>query len=473
VSSTASEHEHLEGDAPCIGEDGRTQILLAGLVAGGDDDRMIRRNSGWLGWICGGVLLVTGCKDPGGETSESFGPSTVTAPSGTETGTTTEMSATDPGTGSSTTEGATSQDMTTTEGSTASESGTSETTSSGPLCGDGKVDDSESCDDGNDDDSDACPSTCEDAVCGDGFVYDGMEGCDDSNQDDSDGCLSTCEPAFCGDGIIYEGVEACDDGNDDDADECPSTCEVAMCGDGFVLEGTEECDDGNEMSSDGCTPDCEISTSCKQILAADPDATDGLYLVDFDAEGPIEMSEVYCDMTADEGGWMLLGKTVKEGLSAEDMAAVHMGGWDDYTKDGYGAPDPASRVYWMPLASWHEFTDLHLLNEFSLRDSAGELRMNNMTISDAAGKFKINWATPVPGFAEIVTPIKGAKFTTHDQDNDTWANNCAKNNVGFNGGWWYTDCYQLSMLHSNENIYSWKNNISTKVDYIYIYIREK
>ncbi|XP_035917491.1 microfibril-associated glycoprotein 4-like [Anopheles stephensi] len=32
----------------------------------------------------------------------------------------------------------------------------------------------------------------------------------------------------------------------------------------------------------------------------------------------------------------------------------------------------------------------------------------------------------------------GAKFTTHDQDNDSHASNCA---TLYNGGWWFKDCY--------------------------------
>ncbi len=63
------------------------------------------------------------------------------------------------------------------------------------------------------------------------------------------------------------------------------------------------------------------------------------------------------------------------------------------------------------------------------------------------------------GYSQIVTPIKGAKFTTHDQDNDIWGDKCTKNNVGLNGGRWYTNCYQLSMLHSDGDVYSWKSTL--------------
>ena len=49
-----------------------------------------------------------------------------------------------------------------------------------PYCGNGIHEASETCDDGNDIDTDACIS-CRSAVCGDGFVHDGVEACDDAN----------------------------------------------------------------------------------------------------------------------------------------------------------------------------------------------------------------------------------------------------------------------------------------------------
>jgi cysteine-rich repeat protein len=81
------------------------------------------------------------------------------------------------------------------------------------------------CDDGNLDATDACTSPlCEPAMCGDGFVWEGMETCDDANAVDEDACTNACAVAVCGDGIVQEGVEACDDGDNDENDGCDSQC---------------------------------------------------------------------------------------------------------------------------------------------------------------------------------------------------------------------------------------------------------
>ena len=43
--------------------------------------------------------------------------------------------------------------------------------------------------------------------------------------------------------------------------------------------------------------------SCAEILADNPDATDGAYWIDPDGDGPGEAVEALCDMTTDGGGW--------------------------------------------------------------------------------------------------------------------------------------------------------------------------
>jgi len=141
------------------------------------------------------------------------------------------------------------------------------------ICGDGYLDPvSEQCDLGslNGIDGSGCLADCtfELAICGDGTV-EGDEQCDDGNLDDNDGCSSTCIFEICGDGVLHPGEE-CDDGVESgNNDACIISesekiyCENAVCGDGFVWNqdgGTEVCDDGKHCA-DGreCTSDADCT----------------------------------------------------------------------------------------------------------------------------------------------------------------------------------------------------------------------
>jgi cysteine-rich repeat protein len=126
------------------------------------------------------------------------------------------------------------------------------------CCGDAVVSPGEECDDGNLVDEDDCTTDCTDALCGDGFVHEGVEECDDGNLSDVDACTGDCVPARCGDGHVWFGHEDCDDGNDVAGDGCEPDCTEPYCGDGVVWEGHEECDDGNEEDGDGCSEECTI-----------------------------------------------------------------------------------------------------------------------------------------------------------------------------------------------------------------------
>jgi len=108
--------------------------------------------------------------------------------------------------------------------------------SDGAECGNSNADGTEQCDDGNTVDEDDCTNACQDAACGDGFVWtdgSGAEECDDAGE--SETCDDDCTIAECGDGVLDPG-ELCDDGNTSAGDGCdascsfePGTAELAIC----------------------------------------------------------------------------------------------------------------------------------------------------------------------------------------------------------------------------------------------------
>ncbi len=214
-------------------------------------------------------------------------------------------------------------------------------------------------------------------------------------------------------------------------------------------------------------------TDCLDIKKQSPAAKSGLYWIEPVAAKPAAAFQVWCEMDTDGGGWTLLARTIKAGLTGGDKTTIRKSSWNTHTQVGYGSPAAGSRLYWMPLERWRLLTKRWPANHFWSRTSATGVRVTNLAIGDAAQKYKWSWSGGVAGFNTLISQLNGAKFTTFDADNDSWSGNCSSTNIGINGGFWYTDCYQLSMLHSNGNVYALYNNVSTSVAFNELYFRPK
>ncbi len=244
--------------------------------------------------------------------------------------------------------------------------------------------------------------------------------------------------------------------------------------------------DAPEVPGNGVDDDCNgadlVLRTCAQVAAIAPQAPSGVYTIDPDAAGARAPITTYCDLPS---GWTLLARTDTRGgaLSATERDTIRGTGtganasFNMYGVTGYGSPATSSKIYWVPLNSWNDLTAAFPANQLRVQDSLYDLRLDDLTIGDATAEYPINWVGPVSGYSQVqqsaaVGAIKTMKFTTWDNDNDTYVNNCAKDNVGYNGGFWYTSCYQSSMLHANGNLYSWENNVTQTVTNISIWFHE-
>ncbi len=176
-------------------------------------------------------------------------------------------------------------------------------------------------------------------------------------------------------------------------------------------------------------------------------------------------------MRTDGGGWTLVAKTDGNRLTDGDRNAIWRGTWDEYTRSGFGEPSEDAAVYWMPLVQWKALTDNGHNTFWSQYNNRTDVRMTGFEIGGANEAFKWSWTGTADGYNSLIAAMNNARFTTWDNDNDTWGSNCAKDNVGFLGGFWYTNCYQLSMLHSNGSIYALFSNTSHSVTTHHIWLR--
>jgi len=185
-------------------------------------------------------------------------------------------------------------------------------------CGNGTRDTGEECDDGNENNGDACTNTCDNNVCGDGFVNTGVEACDNGPLNNvpctpeygrtCNYCTSACRlgtvsGGYCGDGDIQTPM---------DAPPGPESCEpvTGLTGD-WVCVSTKEEDQsfgaqtGRPVCSAAtCVPACAApnSEACFAGSSGDTDTTScppGGGCVDYE----------WCDFIAPELGGIAGGTT--------------------------------------------------------------------------------------------------------------------------------------------------------------------
>ena len=160
----------------------------------------------------------------------------------------------------------------------------------------------------------------------------------------------------------------------------------------------------------------------------------GVYnIIDFCQQGTTVQG--YCDTLTDGGGWLVIQRR-KDG--SENFHRF----WWEYEM-GFGS---LTGEFWFGLNALHCLTSQ---GQWELRI---DLKLTNGTIiylpykKFAVGPASEQYPLTISGFTGYTNdPISyqnTMKFTTREQDNDLWLNNCALHPAfGYkNGGWWYAGC---------------------------------
>ncbi|XP_077976336.1 microfibril-associated glycoprotein 4-like [Styela clava] len=148
--------------------------------------------------------------------------------------------------------------------------------------------------------------------------------------------------------------------------------------------------------------------------------------------------EVYCDLTTDDGGWIVFQRR-------QDGSENFYRKWNDYAK-GFGNK---TGEFWLGLDALHALT---LEGEYELRidllDKEGNTAYAKYS-TFSIGAISTNYVLNVGGYSgtagDAMAYQNGMPFSTRDQDNDIWSLHCADFT---RGGWWFKSC-MYSHLNGN------------------------
>jgi len=142
-------------------------------------------------------------------------------------------------------------------------------------------------------------------------------------------------------------------------------------------------------------------------------------------------------MQKDDGGWTVLQRRGDFG-NPENYFYQN---WDNY-ENGFGNPE---EDHWVGLKYWNNITltsaQQLLITLTDWDDNSTEILVNNFIIGTRNYKYRVIYSNVDGEFAESF-PKKGTKFSTNDNDNDAWKNNCA---IRFQGAWWYSACHNSNL----------------------------
>ena len=154
--------------------------------------------------------------------------------------------------------------------------------------------------------------------------------------------------------------------------------------------------------------------------------------------GTFATANVYCDMTTDNGGWIVIQR------NRENSQLSFNKNWREY-EEGFG---DLNEDLWAGLKLMHTLTQS---GQWEMRVDYQDnnttwsyLHYNQFSVGSASEEYPLTvggYSGSIPYSQALY--FNGAKFTTLDNDNDEWrGGNCAP---GYKSGNWYKFCRQISL----------------------------
>ncbi|XP_037608765.1 tenascin isoform X6 [Sebastes umbrosus] len=172
---------------------------------------------------------------------------------------------------------------------------------------------------------------------------------------------------------------------------------------------------------------------CAQILL-NGETTSGLYNVYVGGEES-QPIQVYCDMTTDGGGWMVL-------LRRQNGKLEFFRNWKNYTA-GFGNMNDE---FWLGLSNLHKITNsANYELRVDLRDQgeSAYAQYDKLTIAEPRTRYKIYIGAYSGTAGDSMTYHQGRPFSTYDNDNDIAVTNCA---LSYKGAFWYKNCHRVNLM---------------------------
>lgn len=147
---------------------------------------------------------------------------------------------------------------------------------------------------------------------------------------------------------------------------------------------------------------------------------------------------VICDQESDGGGWTILQKRL-DTIPREDFYRT----WQEYVL-GFGH---LKAEFWVGLKLIHELTSQNLQELYiALEDYDGNkwwAKYGYFHVDGPETKYKLSIGRYSGDAGDaFASRHNGFAFSTHDQDNDAYEQNCAK---AYKGGWWYDKCHTANL----------------------------